>query len=173
MNQVPQLLINYRVYEDGVELIGTADIELPELEYMSEKIKGAGIAGEIDSPVIGHFGSMGIKINWRTISKPLIALASPKAHNLDFRGAIQVYDAGTGEYKVSSVKVVAKCTPKKTGLGKFNAGSPLDSSSEFEAAYLKVNIDDKTVVEIDKLNYICFIDGIDYLKDVRKALGIE
>ncbi|CCJ32891.1 MULTISPECIES: phage major tail tube protein [Caloramator] len=173
MNQVPEKLINFRVYEDGTDLVGTADIELPELEYMTDKIKGAGIAGEVDSPVLGHFGSMTVKINWRTLSKPLITLATPKAHNLDFRGAIQIYDAGAGQYKVTPVKVTAKCTPKKTALGKFDVGSSTDSSSELEALYLKVDIDGRTVAEIDKLNYICIIDGVDYLKDIRTALGIE
>jgi len=172
MNQVPEKLINFRVYEDGTNLLGVADIELPEIEYMTEKIKGAGIAGEIDSPAIGHFGSMTIKINWRTIAKSLAALASPKAHNLDFRGAIQIYDAGKGEYIISPVKVVAKCTPKKTGLGKFNPSSPTDSTSELEVLYMKLDVDEKTVAEIDKLNYICIIDGVDYLSDIRTALGM-
>jgi phage tail tube protein FII len=39
--------------------------------------------------------------------------------------------------------------------------------------YISVSIDGKKVLEIDKFNYICIIDGEDYLKDVRKALGIE
>lgn len=172
MNQIPEKLINFRVYEDGINLLGVADIELPEIEYMTEKIKGAGIAGEIDSPTIGHFGSMVVKINWRTIAKPLITLAAPKVHNLDFRGAIQVYDAGKGEYVISAVKVVVRCTPKKTGLGKFNPSSPTDTSSELEVSYMKLNIDEKTVAEIDKLNNICIIDGVDYLSDIRSALGM-
>ena len=38
---------------------------------------------------------------------------------------------------------------------------------------LRVDIDGATMVEIDKLNYICKINGIDYLAQVRAALGLD
>ena len=38
MNQVPEKLINFRVYENGVDLLGLADVQLPSLEYMSETV---------------------------------------------------------------------------------------------------------------------------------------
>ena len=55
---VPEKLINFRVYENGNDLIGIADVTLPKVDYMTETVKGAGIAGEIDSPVKGHYSSM-------------------------------------------------------------------------------------------------------------------
>ena len=44
---VPEMLRNFRVYEESYDMIGTADVELPTLEALTETIKGAGIAGEI------------------------------------------------------------------------------------------------------------------------------
>ena len=32
-------------------------------------------------------------------------------------------------------------------------------------------IDGEKVLEIDILNFICFVNGVDYLEPVRKALG--
>ncbi|MGF9821967.1 phage major tail tube protein [Brevibacillus agri] len=32
--------------------------------------------------------------------------------------------------------------------------------------------DGETVVEIDKFNYVCVIDGVDYLAKVRSNLGL-
>ncbi|MEC1744119.1 phage major tail tube protein [Schinkia azotoformans] len=172
MNQVPEKLIAFRVYQDGNDLLGVADVEMPSIEAMTETVKGAGIAGEFESPVIGHYGSMTTKLNWRTLSKPVIHLTQPKAHNLEFRGASQVFDAGSGEYKFPPLKVTMRCTPKKTELGKLDVGAKSDSSNEFEVSYIKVFIDGKAVLEIDKFNYICVIDGVDYLKGVREALGL-
>ncbi len=172
MNPIPEKLINFRVYKDGNDLLGVADAELPSLEAMTETVKGAGIAGEVESPVLGHFGSMGLKLNWRTVTKPTIHLTKPRAHALDLRGAAQVYDAASGEYKVSALKVSVRCVPKKTELGKLDVGATSDASNEFEVTYIKVFMDGKTVLEIDKFNYICVIDGEDFLKDVRKALGL-
>lgn len=173
MNQVPEKLINFRVYEDGVDLLGIADVELPSLEAMTETVKGAGIAGEVESPVLGHYSSMTCTINWRTVVKPTVHLAEPRAHNLDFRGATQVYNAGSGEYRVQALKVTVRCIPKTTELGKLDVGTTADASNEFEVLYLKVSIDGKTIVEIDKYNYICIINGVDYMRKVREALGLE
>ncbi len=44
--KVPEKLINFRVYEDGDDLVGVADVTLPTLDAMTETVKGAGIAGE-------------------------------------------------------------------------------------------------------------------------------
>jgi len=172
MNQVPEKVINFRVYEDGVDLLGVADVELPSIEAMSETIKGAGIAGEVESPVLGHFGKMSIKINWRTVTKPTVILAQQRVHSLDFRGAIQVLNSGAGEYKIVPLKVVVRCLPQKTELGKLDVGAKSDASNELEVIYVKVMLDGKKLLEIDKYNYVCEIDGVDYLKDVRSALGL-
>lgn len=173
MNQVPEKLINFRVYEDGKDLLGVADAQLPSIEAMSDTVKGAGIAGEVDSPVLGHFGSMTLTLNWRTVTRPTVHLAQQRTHNLDLRGAIQVYNSGTGEYKVSPLKVTTRCIPKKTDLGKLDVGASSDASNEFEVTYIKVSLDGKVVIEIDKYNYICVINGTDYLKQVREALGLN
>ncbi|MCL6456491.1 MAG: phage major tail tube protein, partial [Gorillibacterium sp.] len=49
-NLVPEKLNDFRVYRDGNNLAGVADIQLPSFENMTETIKGAGIAGEYESP---------------------------------------------------------------------------------------------------------------------------
>ena len=86
-NVVPEKLINFRAYNDGNDLLGVTDVQLPSLDAMTETVKGAGIAGEVDSPVLGHFGSMETVLNWRTISKPGMNLASQKGVSLDLRGS--------------------------------------------------------------------------------------
>lgn len=171
-NQVPEKLISYRVYHDGVDLVGTADVDLPDLDAMTEKIKGAGIAGEFDSPTLGHYGSMTLKISWRSLVKSVAFLSQQKSHALDIRGATQVLDSGTGAYTVVPIKIAVRGTPKKTGLGKLDVGAKMDSSNEFEVSYLKVSINNVDVIEIDKFNYIAKIDGEDALSMVREALGL-
>ncbi len=171
-NPVPEKLINFRVYLDGTDLLGIADCELPDLEWMTETISGAGIAGEVDSPVLGHFQSMVLRLKWRVMTENAAVLAKSKAHQLDLRGAIQQYDAGAGEYKNYPLKVVVKAVPKKVGIGKLEVGKPQDNESEFEVNYLKVWVDGKEKIEIDKYNFIAMVDGEDYLADVRSNLGL-
>lgn len=170
---VPEVLRNFRVYEDGVDdMIGLSDVELPTFEAPTEDIKGPGIAGTIAAPVLGHFNSMETKFNWRTILNKNVSLAEPKAHHLDIRGDQQVYDPKTGEYKTSAIKVLVVGTPKNTELGKLDMGTKTDTSNTLEISYIKVTIDGKTMAEIDKYNYVCVINGVDYLKGSREALGL-
>lgn len=170
---VPEKLINFRVYHDGNDFLGVADVTLPKMEAMTETVKGAGIAGEMDSPVLGHFKSMEVELNWRTLSENAVTLAQQRGISLDLRGAVQNYDSGSGEYITKAVKVVIRGVPKRLDFGKLDMGSPMDSKDTLECDYLKLSINGDTQVEIDKYNYICNIGGVDYLKEVRDALGLN
>ena len=139
---------------------------------MAETIKGAGIMGEANMPALGMVGKLPVKISWRTISADLTELSAPKAHDLEFRGAQQAFDSGLGELVVQSIRVVVRALPTKIGLGKFGTANTTGSSSEMEAVYLKIQIDGKTVTEIDKFARICNINGTDYYEQIRKALGL-
>ncbi|MBQ5345406.1 MAG: phage major tail tube protein [Acidaminococcaceae bacterium] len=169
---VPEMLRNYRVYEDGYDFIGTSDVELPTLEALTETIKGAGIAGEIAAPVIGHLGSAETKLNWRTVTNRNISLAAPKAHTLDIRGDEQVYDSTAGEFKTCAVKLLVVGIPKNTGLGKLEPATTTGTSNTLETNYMKLTIDGKDKLEFDKYNYIFKVDGKDYLSESREALGL-
>ena len=49
-----------------------------------------------------------------------------------------------------------------------SCGDAALSSVRYWATY----IDGKKVREVDQLNFICYVNGTDYLADVRKALGM-
>lgn len=171
-NKIPERLTNFAGYLDGTDFLGAADVELPSLESLTDTVKGAGIAGEIDSPVIGHYASMTTKINWRTLSASAIKLAAQKSHALDFRGSQQVFNAGTGAYEHEGVKVTLRGTPKTMEAGKFEVGSTTGTANELEITYYKIEIGGKRVLEIDKYNFIAYINGEDALEKVRENLGL-
>lgn len=61
--------------------------------------------------------------------------------------------------------------PKKTSLGKVATASTSDASGEYSVSYFATYLEGKKVLEIDPLNYIFFVNGKDYLAEVRRALG--
>ena len=172
-NIVPEKGINFAVYYDGEDMLGMAEGELPNFEFMSETVKGAGIAGEFDSVVLGHISSMKLSLTWRNTTNAFVRLAHQRAHDLYLYSAQQDYDAGLGEYKVNKVAVFVKVIPKTLNIGKLAVGEMTDTKTEFEVLYLKLEINDKERIEVDKLNYIFKVDGVDYLAGVRSALGKE
>jgi P2 family phage contractile tail tube protein len=170
-NQVPEKLINFRVYNEGMNMIGVADAEMPSLEAMTETVSGAGIAGEVDSPTLGHYASMTARVNFRTVTVDALALAAQRAHHLEFRGSQQIYDAGNGVYRTESIRVVMKAVPKSVELGNLTTGAPTETGNEFEVNYLLVVVGGIPMVEIDKFNFVARIAGVDALANVREDLG--
>ena len=171
MSNIPEKLINFAVYLEGDERLGIADVTLPKLQAMTETVKGAGIAGEIDSPTLGHWQSMTLGINWRTLDRPGVSIGMQKIHQLDIRAANQVFETTAGRYSAQAVKLVVKAIPKMLDFGKLDVGATSGTATEHELTYMKLTIDGNDIMEIDKYNYICVINGEDYLAEVRSALG--
>lgn len=165
------LNISYTVYEDAIEKLGVTEATLPDLEYMSETLSGAGIGGEIEEVLIGMMSAMTTTLNFRNVCPAAVSLAEPRTHKIDLRVAQQVTDSKTGDTKVVSVKHILKLKPKKTSMGKVATASAGELSGDYATSYFKTTYNGKTVTEIDPLNFICIINGTDYLAEVRKALG--
>ena len=172
MNIVPEKLVNFRVYDAAMNLLGLADVQLPSIEAMTETVKGAGIAGEFDSPTLGHYGSMTLGLNFRVATPQTLALAAPVAHALEIRGSIQAYNAALGIIQTQALKIVVRGIPKKSDLGKLAPGAPMETSVEFEVVYIKVFLGGVAYFEHDKLNDITVIAGVDHLAKVRADLGV-
>ncbi|WP_196601748.1 phage major tail tube protein [Pectinatus frisingensis] len=170
MNKQFDKLAAYAVVNGGLQESGIADVELPDIDYMAEKISGAGIAGELETLTLGHTQSMVTKIKWRTVTKDSINLYAPAAHNLVFLGAQQIIDAGTGDIDIQQVRISVRVMPKKLSLGKMDVNTKTDTANDFETLYLKVEIDGTKMIEIDKLNYIFYVNGTDYMSGIKTAL---
>ena len=170
MPKIDELVINFRVYEDANEYLGMSEATLPEVSNLAEEITGAGIAGNVEAVVLGHIEAMTLTLNFRTVTKAAIRLAEPRIHNIDLR-ARQVRNTQTGKIETVAAKHIMKVVPKKFAPGKLAAASAADASGEYAVSYYALYLDGKKVVEIDPLNFIYYINGTDYLADVRKALG--
>lgn len=171
MAKIDELVINFLVYEDAIEYLGMAEATLPDIEYMTEEMNGAGIAGNVEEIIIGHLSAMTMTLNFRTVCKSAVRLLEPRVHKLDLRVAQQQTNNSTGETEIANVKHIVRVKPKKTALGKAAAASTADVSGEYAVQYYSMYMDGEKKIEIDPMNFICIINGIDYLEAVRNALG--
>lgn len=173
MGLVPEKLNDFRIFANSSpDLKGVADLQLPSLDAMTETVNGAGIAGEYEAPNLGHFQSMKFTLNWRMITDELTEFLSLGDVQVDCRLANQEYDQTSGAYQFKANRVVVKGPVTKNDLGKAAKGSPYEGSTEIEVKYLKLERDGKTLLELDKVNYIYKVNGVDLLADLRKALGM-
>ena len=172
INPVRDKLINFEVFIAGGRKLGMADITLPNIEYKTATLSGAGVGGEIEMPTPGQTNSMELEINWRTLNEDTTKLLAMKAHDLEIRGSSELYDAGTGEIKSEAIKINVRTLPKKGDSGSFKPADHTDTKSTLEIIYIKETIAGKVVLEIDKLNYIHYVDGVDFLSSVKSDLGL-
>ena len=170
---MPDKLTDAKVYLEGNALLGVADVELPSLEMETEKLEAFGIAGSVDMPSLGHFKEMSLKLKFRAPTQNARKLREPKTHQLELYASVQMYDQSRGEFTHTPYKVVLRGIPKKLPLGKLEKGKPMDMEYELEVVYLKVEEENREVLEIDKLAYVYKVNGTDYLSQVRQNLGGE
>lgn len=171
MAKVDETVIGFAVYEDATEYLGMSEVALPEISSLTEEISGAGIGGKIESVILGAVEAMTTTLNFRTVTKNAIKLHEPREHKIDLRVAQQQKDTAKGKTEVVKVKHLLTLTPKKLNPGKVATASAAEVSGEYATTYFATFIDGKKMLEIDPLNYIYFVNGTDYLADVRKALG--
>lgn len=169
--QIENGTTSFAVYEDATEYYGLAEVALPELSQLTAEVKGAGISGAFNGVFIGQFEPMSLTLNFPAINRNTIKLAEPRNHHLDLRGVQQKWDNTTGKYTQEAIKHVIVAHPVKFNPGKLAPASPTETSGEYSVSYYATYINGKKVLEVDILNFIFFIDGVDYLADVRKALG--
>ena len=168
---IPAIINNFNVYNgDGDELIGiTSEMTLADLVNLTAEISGAGIAGKYNTPVIGQYDSMQQEIPFRIMYKDMASIINPmKPVRVNIRGAIQVTDTSTGASKFCGFRYVVggRCVSVKPGS--MQPGNSMGASVTVEETYVLIEIDGEKVVEIDKLNNICKIDGTDLLEEVRR-----
>lgn len=171
MAKIDELVINFAIYEDANEYLGMAEVTLPDLEFLTEELDGAGINGKVEEIIVGHLSAMTTTLNFRTVCNSAVRLLEPRVHKIDLRVAQQQMNNRTSETEVRSLKHIMRVKPKKTALGKVAAASTADVSGEYAVSYYAMYMDGKKNTEIDPLNFICIINGVDYLAAVRKALG--
>lgn len=171
MAKVDETVIGFAVYEDATEYFGMSEVTLPEISNLTEEISGAGIGGKVESVILGAIEAMTTTLNFRTVTKNAIKLHEPREHKIDLRAAQQQKDTTKGVTEVVKVKHLLTLTPKKLNPGKVATASAAEVSGEYATTYFATYIDGKKMLEIDPLNYIYYVNGKDYLADVRKALG--
>lgn len=167
----PESIIDFKVYEDKTEYLGVAEVGLPSIAYITQTLTGAGIAGNVEAALIGMVDTMTTTMKFRSCTDAAAKLAKPIAHQLDLRVAEQYFDSVGGQRTVEADKYVVKVIPKTFTPGNVAPASPADANGEYSTIYYAAFKDGKKLWEIDPYNYICIIDGVDYMEPVRKALG--
>ncbi len=171
MPRQPEALIDFEVYEDSVNYIGISEANLPNINYLTQQITGAGIGGNVEAVLHGMVDAMTLGLKFRSAMDSAVSLMQPRKHNIDLRVAEQYWNTVNCERYVGADKYVMVIIPKNYQPGTVAPASLAGVSGEYSVYYYAAYKNGRQLWEIDPFNYICTINGIDYMADVRRALG--
>ena len=171
MPMQPEAYIDFEVYEDANNFVGVAQATLPNINFLTQQLSGAGIAGNVEAVLTGMVDAMTLQLQFRSATDAAVTLAKPIKHNIDLRVAEQYWDTTDGKKNVKADKYVMTVIPKNFTPGNVAPAAAADASGEYSVYYYAAYKDGKKLWEIDPWNYICIIGDNDFMAQVRKALG--
>lgn len=166
--------IQYAVYSRNngkAEFIeDTTTVTRPNMEMLTDTIKGAGILGEIDMPALGQVGALAYEIALRRTNKKAAALFAQKTQELEIRWVTDTINSSTGATSVVACKDIIKAVPKSLDGGALENNTANETTLSLEVLYIKHIQNGETLIEIDKLNNVFIVDGVDYAQIIRENL---
>ena len=166
--------VAYRIYNNGNDFLGIATIELPEVSYITETLNGTGLAGEIESPVIGLTQSMTTKLTFTGPTHEYYdVLDWTQTQFYECYIAQQQSDPTTGLRDSIPTRVNFSGRVKSSTLGSLEQGKKRGNEMEFEVTRLELYLDDEEKLIVDKLNFIFRVNGDDKLASVRQQMGLS
>ena len=113
---------------------------------------------------------MTYEITLRKQNNDAIALFEQKNQEIEVRWISDYVDSTTANSSVIANKDIVKGVPKSISGGNIENNTQNESTVVLEVLYIKHIQDGETKYEIDKLNNVFIINGVDYGKIIRDNL---
>jgi len=167
--ELPRVLKNMNLFVDGRGYAGRIDeIELPKLTLKTEEHR----AGGMDLPVEIDLGMDKLEAQL-TISDydpevfKLFGLLDNAATQITIRGAIQAQGS-----EAKPVAIQLRGGWKELDAGTWKPGDKSTLKVSVASSYYKLSIDNEELVEIDAINLVRRVGGVDQMQAIRAAIGI-
>lgn len=172
---IPDKINSFNVYVDAVDaahkLIGiSTEIQLVELENMSETLHFAGSGGEVESPTVGQYKSTDITIPFNNISVEGMELAGDDSKALILRAAQEFINPETNRKSFKNRTITVRGMTKKIDYGKLKQGGNGEPSIVKEVTMYKDEVDGKVITEFHKFGGRTIINGVEVSKEIEELI---
>jgi P2 family phage contractile tail tube protein len=167
---LPRKLKYLNLFNEGENYLGQVmEVTLPKLTRKMEDYQGGGMS----APIKTDQGMEGLTLEFSCggLMVDVIKQFGITQHDgvkLRFAGSYQRDDGSN----TSAVEVFARGRHSTVDMGSGKQGEASEFKVTSELSYYKLVVDGETIIEIDIINMIEIVDGVDRLADHRKALGI-
>lgn len=169
---LPLKLKNMNLFNDGDSYQGQCStVTLPKLTRKLEAWRGGGMDGSVKVDL--GMGDDGIQLEWTVGGYDLIAVrqygtTSASGVPLRWAGAAQRDDTG----ETVAVEVVVRGRHEEIDFGDAAPGEDTEQKVITTCSYYKLIVNGRVELEIDLLNMIFIVDGVDRYAEMRRAIGL-
>lgn len=169
---LPRKLKHGNIFMDGENWIGVAEDFTPaKLSQKFEAYRGGGMMGAANIHMGLEDGALDTSFTFGGAESALVkrmGLAKIDGVALRFAGSFQRDDTG----EIVSVEIVQRGRFKELDRGTFKSGDNTQSKVSMVNTYYKETMNGVDLCEIDLLNMIWIVDGVDLMAKHRKAIGL-
>ncbi|KAB8311534.1 MULTISPECIES: phage major tail tube protein [Rahnella] len=167
---LPKKLKYLNLFNDGNSYLGlVSSLTLPKLTRKLENYRGGGMSGSV--AVDFGLDDDALTLEWSIGGLDELVLqqwGSTSDIPLRFAGSLQRDDTGD----VSAVEVMMRGRHKEFDFGEYKQGEDTETKVTTQCTYFKLTIDGKELIEIDTVNMVEIVNGVDRLAEHRTALGL-
>lgn len=169
MAMIPQTLFGQNMSIGGICFQGEVpSFTQPKVTLKTEEFRGGGMDGSIEmdmglEKMESSFTCTGV----RKEALKYFGLANGNAFDATFRGTFK----GKGGVETGTVSTVRGML-KEVDMGDWKSGDKAEFKYSVAVTYYKLEVDGVVIYEIDPVNSIRIIDGVDQLTQYRTNLGI-
>lgn len=167
---LPKKLKFFQLAADGVGYLHEVpEITLPTLARNMVDYQSGGM----DTPLKSDMGGQPLSMEWTSggILADVFAQFGAQTHDavaLRFSGAYQSDDSEATQ----AVQIIARGRHSEIAPGTAKKGEDTTIKVTSELSYYRLTIDGKDIVEIDVMNLVYKVNGVDLYADHRAALGL-
>ena len=171
MGATTNRVTNCNVYVEGGSYLGRAEeVMVPEIKHKKAEHKALGMVGSFE--LFSGFEKLEGSIKWNSIDKEALKqFATAKQLKIQVRTSIETHGATGLEAETKGVYYMTIQPSNIPGAG-FKQHDNVELSTNFSCTYIKLEIGDESIYEIDVLANIWIVDGEDQLATYRANLGI-
>ncbi len=169
---LPRKLKHLNLFNDGNNWQGIVEsLTLPKFTRKFEKYRGGGMPGAVDVDMGLDDGALDTEFSIGGTELLLfkqMGKATVDGIQLRFTGSIQRDDTG----EVQAVELVVRGRHKEVDSGEWKTGESSSTKVSSTNSYAKLTINGEVLYEVDLVNMVEIVGGVDLMEEHRNALGL-
>lgn len=170
---LPRKLKHLNLFNDGNNWQGIVEsLTLPKFTRKFEKYRGGGMAGAVDVDMGLDDGALDTEFSIGGMESLLFKqLAKTTADGVQLRFTASIQRDDTGE--VQAVELVVRGRHKEIDSGELKTGESNSTKVSSTNSYAKLTINGEVLYEVDTINMVEIVDGVDLMEAHRRAIGLQ